>query len=144
MPKYRYPVPRHQAHVLEAYYFKLCCYLNTTEFVQLNTFEQKRIYDEINYMSIVLGVLDRIYVDGANNEQPLYAWPLDPEEFGYDALFRFSCAKVAGMALGISNTAVGKVCRGQRESIKGWCFVFESEFDPEIHGNTTKRQVPKF
>ena len=135
MPSYRYPVPKEHYHQLEAYYFRLCLYLNSPEFVKLSGKHQEKIYAEIGYIETVLHVLEKIYVEGANNERPVYAWPVNPAKLGFDTLFKFSCLKVAAIALGVNKSKVSAVCTGKRKHTGGWYFVYQSDYDPKIHGN---------
>jgi hypothetical protein len=144
---YRSPVSKKQQHTLEIYYYKLVLYTTSGEYKNLSTYHQKKITDEISYMSIVLGIFARL-MPQATHERPVYAWPIDitPGEYGEDILYRFSCMKVAAAALGCTATKIAQVCKSfekrfreepldsstNRNSTGGWAFCYEEHYKPNV------------
>lgn len=104
--------------------------MNNSEFQKLSTEQIVKIQDEIAFMHIFLDILGKL-LGHAKNEKPVLAWPVDPDDFGYDALFRFSCIKVAATALSANPSKIVQVCKKaeHRNSTAGWYFCYEEDYD---------------
>jgi hypothetical protein len=93
---------------------------------------------------MAIDILKQIY-SGTGSEVPVVGWELNnPDiEQGYMRIYHFSSAALAGKCLGINNSHIGSVCRGERKSAGGWCFKFKSEYEEEER-YTFDPNSPKF
>ena len=115
------------------HYFKLLMYVDSDDYEPLNTVEKVSISNEINYMSIVLDIMTRLFSDKGVHEKAVVAWKHKPNS-AVHRIYRFSCIKVASLALGCNQSKVSAVCKGKRLSTGGYVFQYEENYqqDPNL------------
>ena len=127
MPSYRPPISRDQFHMLEAYYFRLVMFTDSFEYKELNGMKKAKIDGEISYISIALDIMTKLYAVKGRTEKRVVAWRDDDDR--WIRIFKFSCIKVASMALDCNQSKISAVCKGNRPKTGGYYFKYEDEYD---------------
>lgn len=130
MPSYRPPISRDTFHRLEAYYFNLLSYVDSDDYKALTTREKVNLLEEINYMNITLDIMSRLFSNKGASEKAVVAWEKDPDS-EIQRIYRFSCMKVAALALSCIPSKVTAVCKGTRQSTGGYIFRYENDYEQD-------------
>jgi hypothetical protein len=126
-------VTREHMHYLEYYLFTLLRYVRSREFVQeLKDDKQRRILYEIAYIEMALNILRTIFTP-IGRERPIIGWEVNSPGVKVEnkIIYYFSSAIVAAECTDCAQSNIGEVCRETKKQIKGWSFMYESEYEKD-------------
>jgi len=133
------PITKDEYQQMEIYFHRLSEFTNSDEYLEMPHLKRISLDKEINYISMTLDILFRLFTSKGEKEIPVVAWKIVPGEGDkWKRLYFFSSSKVAALALSVNRNKISQVISGSREHTGKYKFMHakryyenqDFEFDP--------------